>query len=127
MVKNEKGQATVEMAFALVIFVLLLFAIVDFGRIFHAYLTLEHAGREGARIASLGATDTEVVDSIKASASTLDTNNITFSITPALTKRTSGTYVTIQLSYPVSFSVLTLKNSSESGLTLKSKTVMRVE
>lgn len=127
MVKNERGQATVELAFALVIFMLLLFAIVDFGRIFHAYLTIEHAGKEGARVASLGAPDSEVFERIKTSAATLEEDDIKYSITPNYKDRKSGSYVTIQVTYPVAFSFPVLQNMNISPLTMKSKTVMRVE
>lgn len=127
MIKNEKGQATVELAFSLVIFMLLLFAIVDFGRIFHAYLTLEHAGKEGARIASLGAQDSEVYERIKISASTLEVDELTYSIAPAYKDRATGSYVTIQLTYPVTFSIPLLEKMNNTPFNLKSKTVMRVE
>lgn len=126
MVKNDKGQATVELAFALVIFMVLLFAIVDFGRIFHAYLTLEHASREGARIASVGTADTDIRNRVKTTAGTLNTEQITIDITPTFESRSSGSYVTIQLSYPVTFSMPLINNTTE-RFTLRSKTVMRVE
>lgn len=127
MIRNEKGQATVELAFALIILVLFLFAIVDFGRIFHSYLSLEHAGREAARIASLGASDSEVVASVISSSPSLNHRDMTISISPSRQNRTRGTYVTVDLSYPVSFSVPILQNIARDSLTLDSKTVMRVE
>jgi Flp pilus assembly protein TadG len=127
MLKNEKGQATVELAFSLIILVIFLFGIIDFGRIFHSYLTLEHAGREAARIASLGATDSEVVARVQASAPSLNFNDVGVLISPSSEHRTRGTYVTVQLSYPFSFSVPILENMAEEPLTLRSKTVMRVE
>jgi Flp pilus assembly protein TadG len=127
MIRNEKGQATVELAFALIILVLFLFAIVDFGRIFHAYLTLEHAGREAARLASLGAADSEVVERIISSSPSLNHQEMTISISPSQEKRTRGTYVTVNLSYPMSFSIPILQDIARNKLTLDSKTVMRVE
>ena len=55
--KSQKGQAIVEIALILPILLMLLFGITDFGRLFHAYLTLDHAGREAARVASVGTED----------------------------------------------------------------------
>ncbi|MBD8069123.1 TadE/TadG family type IV pilus assembly protein [Bacillus sp. PS06] len=127
MTSNQRGQATVELAFSLVILVLFLFAIIDFGRIFHAYLTLDHASREGARIASVGATDSEVIARVKGSAPLLDSTTVSVSITPLPQDRVRGSYVTVELAYPISFSVPLLANVAPNPLTLRSKTVMRVE
>lgn len=127
MMANEKGQATVELAFSLVILIIFLFGIIDFGRIFHAYLTLEQAGREGARMASVGAEDSEIITRIKDSTSSLDVNNVTISLTPIKANRVRGSYVTVKLTYPISFSVPILENLSQTPLTLRSETVMRVE
>ena len=60
--KSEKGQSMVEFALIIPIFILLLFAILDFGRVFHAYLTIDHAGREAARAASIGKDNTTVIN-----------------------------------------------------------------
>lgn len=51
--KTEKGQTLVETALMLPVLLLLLFGIVDFGRIIFTYLTLDHAGREAVRYASV--------------------------------------------------------------------------
>lgn len=127
MIKSQKGQATVELALSLSILILLVFGIIDFGRIFHAYLTLENAGREAGRIASLGAEDTEIVNTAKQAASTLITDEITVTPTPAKDNRISGSYVTINVSYPVYLSIPFLKGVLPDPLILQSKTVMRVE
>ena len=55
--KSEKGQSMVEFALIIPIFILLLFATLDFGRVFHAYFTIDHAGREAARAVSVGEDD----------------------------------------------------------------------
>lgn len=55
--KSEKGQSLVEYALVLPLLLLLIFGIVDFGRYFHASLTVDHAGREAARAASIGESD----------------------------------------------------------------------
>jgi Flp pilus assembly protein TadG len=48
--QTESGQALVEFTMILPIFLLLLFALVDFGRGFHAWLLVTNAAREGARV-----------------------------------------------------------------------------
>ena len=62
--KSQKGQAIVETALILPILLMLLFGITDFGRLFHAYLTLDHAGREAARAASVGTEDGVILSKI---------------------------------------------------------------
>ncbi|HET9083769.1 MAG TPA: TadE family protein, partial [Candidatus Limnocylindrales bacterium] len=47
----ERGQALLEFALVLPIFILLLVAIFDLGRAVFAYNTLTNAAREGARMA----------------------------------------------------------------------------
>lgn len=48
---EERGQALLEFALVMVILFLLLFAIIDFARIFFAYSTMSNGVREGARFA----------------------------------------------------------------------------
>lgn len=59
--RRKRGQALVEMALVLPILLLLVFGIVEFGRIYHCHMTLTSATREGARAGSVGA-KTEVVE-----------------------------------------------------------------
>jgi Flp pilus assembly protein TadG len=50
--RGERGQSLVETAVVFPILVLLLAAIIDFGRAFDAYIILTNAAREGARFGS---------------------------------------------------------------------------
>ena len=52
---NSKGQALVELAFALLLLVPILFGIIEFGRAMYITNTLNYAAREGARRASVAA------------------------------------------------------------------------
>ena len=51
--RTEAGQALVEFTMILPIFLLLLFALVDFGRAFYTWLLITNAAREGARAAAV--------------------------------------------------------------------------
>lgn len=51
--RRERGQSLVETAIVVPILLLLLAAIIDFGRAFDTYIVLTNAAREGARFASL--------------------------------------------------------------------------
>lgn len=125
--KSQKGQATVEMALCLTVLVLLLFGMIDFGRIFHAYLTLDHAGREAARAASIGLDDDQIRESGIRAASSLDTTKITFSVSPAQVDRKRGTYATITLTYSLDIITPIMANIIPNPFQLKNQTVMRVE
>ncbi|MRH44309.1 pilus assembly protein [Aquibacillus halophilus] len=123
--KSEKGQSLVEFALILPVLILLLFGIVDFGRIFHAYLTLDHAGREAARSASIGEEDKEVIITVvKENASGLSLIDEKIVISENLGK--SGEEVTITITYPVNFVTPVIGNIIGT-FDLKNKTVMRIE
>jgi Flp pilus assembly protein TadG len=62
--KREKGQALVEFALLVPIFLLLLFAIVDFGMGFYSWIEVTHAAREGARLGAVQATSVEIEDRV---------------------------------------------------------------
>ena len=50
---GEKGQALAEFALLVPIFLILLFAIVDFGMGFYSWITVTNSAREGARLAAV--------------------------------------------------------------------------
>jgi Flp pilus assembly protein TadG len=50
---RERGAAAVEFALLLPVVLLIIFAIIDFGRMLNAQITLTEAAREGARAAAL--------------------------------------------------------------------------
>ncbi|MGI6400044.1 MAG: TadE family protein [Bacillota bacterium] len=52
--KDDSGQALVEMALVLSMLLFLLTGIVEFGRVLSAQLVVSHASREGARIGVVG-------------------------------------------------------------------------
>jgi len=61
---HGRGQSLVEFALVVPIFILMLFGLVDMGRLVHANSALSQAAREGARVASvqaywIGATGTD--------------------------------------------------------------------
>lgn len=56
----ERGAAAVELALLMPLLLLVLFALIDFGRMFHAQVTLTQASREGSRLEALGYESSEV-------------------------------------------------------------------
>ena len=125
--KSQKGQSLVETALILPIILMLLFGITDFGRVFHVYLTLDHAGREAAREASVGSEDAVINLKIRDATSGLDEDKLGISITPSgKVNRVSGSEVEIKLTYPVDF-LTPFIGQLIGSFQLEDTTVMRVE
>jgi Flp pilus assembly protein TadG len=57
---RDRGAAAVELALLLPILLLVVFAIIDFGRMMNAQIALTEAAREGARADAIGANGTTV-------------------------------------------------------------------
>ncbi|MCA1065262.1 pilus assembly protein [Rossellomorea sp. AcN35-11] len=116
--KNEDGQSLVEYAFVLPLLLLLIFGIVDFGRYFHAALTVDHAGREAARAASVGNHDVVGVAVRNGASISLTAGNVQFS--------TSAEEATVRIIYPITF-ITPVIGSLIGPLQVEDTTVMRIE
>ena len=81
--KREDGQSLVEFALVIPIFLLVLFAIVDFGMAFHAWITVTNSAREGARIGAVRATSADIEQRVRDTATSLDQANLSVSVTNA--------------------------------------------
>lgn len=68
---KRDGQAMVELAIVLPVLLLLIMAIADFGRIFHSYLIISNASREGARVALINYDVDQIRDRVTETASSL--------------------------------------------------------
>lgn len=123
--KSEKGQSLVEFALVIPILVMLILGIVDFGRIYHVYLTLDHAGREAARAASIGKDDTTIKSVAVNDATSIKLTSDKVAISPGGT-RSPGSNVTITITYPVDF-LTPVIGQIIGTFNLKNITVMRVE
>jgi TadE-like protein len=51
---RRKGQALAETALTFIFFMLLVFGVIDFARLFYVQMTMQHALREAARFAATG-------------------------------------------------------------------------
>jgi len=57
---GEGGQALVEFAIIVTLFIALISGIVDFGRALNGWIALSSAAREGARLAAVGASQADI-------------------------------------------------------------------
>lgn len=69
---DSRGTVTVEAALITPLLITLLFGIIEFGFIFKDLLLLHQAAREGARVAAVGATTSEIETRILGSTSQLN-------------------------------------------------------
>ncbi len=125
--EKEKGQALVEMALVLPILLLLLFGIIEFGRIFSAGLVVNLGAREGARLGAIGATDSAIVTRVQNTAINLDVSQLSVAITPGETDRKRGGEVRVQVSYPVVVFAPFISAFTGNTVTVEGTSVMRVE
>jgi len=99
--KGEKGQAIVEFALLVPIFLILLFAIVDFGMGFYSWITVTNSAREGARIGAVQATEQQIIDRVHDTSDLIneDTNMDVFVTNSADTGGQPGESVVVRVDY----------------------------
>lgn len=79
---SDRGAAAVEFAIVVPVLLIILLALVDFGRLFFVQVSIAAASREGARAASIGRTSADVTAIVQSSApgvarvSTLGTTDV---------------------------------------------------
>ena len=95
--RGERGQGMVEFVLVLPIFLLLLFAIIDFGMGFHAWLTITNSAREGARLGAVRGTQAQIVTRVQDTSDSLDQSNMTITVTNA--QGTPGSSVIVDVDY----------------------------
>jgi len=125
--RGQVGQALVEFALVLPVLLLILAAIVDFGRLFYSVLAVHHAAREGARYGVVHAADDEGIrQRVRDAAVGLEGDRLTISITPALSQRRVGAPLTVDVSYPFEY-VTPLAAITGRQQTVRGTVTMRIE
>ena len=66
--RSEEGAAAVEFALIASLLFMILFGVIEFGRIFNELEVMNSAAREGARVAAVRGTSTQVSDAVEAAA-----------------------------------------------------------
>ena len=117
--RSQKGQSLTEFALALPVFVLLLFAVIQFGIVFNNYVTLTDATRAGARKAAVPTST--VVTAVRNSATDLKQSDLSVTVTSTWQP---GADVQVTATYPYRIRLLGLPLKSGN---LSSTTTERVE
>jgi Flp pilus assembly protein TadG len=123
--RNERGQTLTEFALVLPLVALLLFGIIQFGIVFHQYVTLTDAVRAGARQGAVGRHSSDpsgaAEDRVRESAADLDQSELSVSVSSTWEQ---GDDVTVSATYPYDISLLGFVVKSGN---LTSTTTERVE
>lgn len=143
---SEAGQATVEFAFSITIFLMLLFGFLGLAIVFFSWLSVANAAREGARyvIANPTAADSQVKTYICSTTvilggssagcnSLLSSGGLKVTIEPTQSARISNSQISVKVEYQVP--VPTLRASFIGGggftflgpITVTSLSAMRIE
>lgn len=127
--KNRRGAAAVEFAVVAPLFFLLVFGMIEFGRMVMIQQILTNASREGARVAVLdGATTAEVTSAVEAYVVTASVSGADISVSPNPPDSAGyGEPVTVSVSVPFDQVSWLPSPMFLGGNTLSATTVMRRE
>ncbi|MGF7185899.1 Flp pilus assembly protein TadG [Desulfitispora alkaliphila] len=127
LIRERRGQALVELALVLPILLMILFGIIEFGRIFNAQLTVTHASREGARYGALGTSDMEIIEQVKGSVASLNQEEVEVTIAPITAWRTRGEEISVQVDYQVPLYTPFVGRIVPNPFPVRGHTTMRIE
>lgn len=129
--RSEAGQTLVEFSLVLPVLLVMLFAIVDFGRAMYTWSIVSNAAREGGRTAAVQGTTAEINTAVNNAATGLNLGSLTKTYTNV--QGTKGTTVTVNVSYaftyvtPISPLLNLIGGASLSNPTITSSSSMRLE
>jgi Flp pilus assembly protein TadG len=123
--KKNKGQALVEFAIVIPLLMIFVMAIIEFGFMFNAYITISNASREAARLGAVGGNNAAIETRVDDVAQDLNLAEITVNITP--TTRSRGDMLSVTVTYDYQLITPVISNLLSPFVNLESETVMRVE
>ncbi len=94
------GQSMVEFALVVPMVLVLLFAVVDMGRAYSAWVTTTNAAREGARLGITGASQAAIISRTQSTSGSYNDGNLSVNVTNA--GGTSGSSVVVNTTYNLS-------------------------
>ncbi len=129
---GEDGQAMVEFALILPIFLLILCGIIDFGWLFYNQLSLNNACREGARYAVVNTADnadtSAIINHIENTTTTVFANDgIDISVSYSSPADPTAGDITVSMKADISFFTPVLSTVLGKEKTITSTVIMKVE
>ncbi len=130
--RREDGQAMVEFALILPIFLLILCGIIDFGWLFYNQLSLNNACREGARYAVVNtaedANTQAIINHIENATTTVFANDgVDIEVAYSSPNDPTAGDITVSLEAEISFFTPVLSSVMGKSKTITSTVVMKVE
>ena len=122
---GQKGQTLVEFALVLPVLMLLVFGMLEFGRVLSTWLIVHNGAREGARYAAVGLSEGEVVQRVQEFCPSLDAASLVVEVTGAQGPR--GDPVTVRVTYAVEITPLLQPLFTEHPYPVGAEAVMRLE
>jgi Flp pilus assembly protein TadG len=121
--KHDRGAAVVEFALVVPILLMLVFGIIEFGRLYSIQTSITAAARAGARVMALdnNATTAKAAASSAAQPYTVTANQIVLAPAACPSPNTTNANVTVTINYPVNL----LSGWFGTSITLKGTGVMR--
>jgi hypothetical protein len=118
----------VELALVIPLLIIILFGIIEFGRVFHSYLIITHASREGARVGVVGQSNEAIEQRVQEAAPLANMDKLTTGISPfGQAARTPGVPLTITVDYEVELFTPVLSSILINPVPLQAQTTMRME
>jgi Flp pilus assembly protein TadG len=119
--RDDRGAAAVELALILPILLIIVFGIIDFGRIVNTEITLSEASREAARALAFGQSPLPRAQLITG---TTDTQVVASTACPSTASPASTATVTLRQTYTYITPIMALLGTAGSTKTLQSTGVM---
>lgn len=129
-VRQKKGQGLVEMALVLPLLLLILFGIIEFGRVMGAGIMVTHGARDGARYGVVGATDSEIISRIQTKSAAVlydsrDPSKLTIEIERS--GPTRGGDIEVKVRYAVDLYIPLVSSITGNPIIVEGTSVMRME
>lgn len=122
--RSERGQTMVETAMVLPILLVLVFGMIDFGRVFNAWITVTNSAREGARVGATRQDETAIEARVAAAMGHID--DYTVDIVNA--GGASGTAVSVSVETTIDILTPLIGDIIGGGsVTISETTTMRLE
>ena len=132
LARSDAGQTLVEFSLVLPFMLLMLFALVDFGRGFYSWLVVTNAVREGARVGAVQGTTDQIKQKVVETASGLDATRLDPAVVNGA-QGTRGSTVTVDVAYhfqyvtPVGSILYIVSGGTLSTPTITAHAAMRLE
>ena len=118
------GAADVEFAIVALLLLVLLFGIIEMGRLFNAYIVVSNSAREGTRLAVLGKNAAEIEGRVRDTFG-LDDSGLVVQVVGE--GGSPGSEVSVTVEYPVEFLPLIGQFFTDNKVDLTSTATMRLE